>query len=201
MAESSQSAASAPLPALRARPQAQDRWRGSDTRSHDRCGPQPLPDRDVISARLAFSIVAGAALAAAIWRHGRLDAVKALEQLSSPLLVPIDDPSGHVSADGETHPAVPQLARGRLLVPIENAGLGPAIKIRGSLTVLSGGKATEDRASVSVLAAGRRAALIFGPHELLADFDLQLTFEDSAGRLHRLTASWHLKQRSYSLTW
>jgi hypothetical protein len=52
-----------------------------------------------------------------------------------------------------------------------------------------------------VLAAGRRAALIFGPNESLADFELQLTFEDSAGRSRRLTASRNLKQRSYSLTW
>jgi hypothetical protein len=155
----------------------------------------------VISARLAFSIGAGAALAVAIWRNARSDAVRALEQLSSPFLVPIDDPSGHVSATGETHPAVPQLAGGRLLVPIENAGLGPAIKIRGTLTVPSVRHASEDHASVSVLAAGRRAALIFGPYESLADFDLQLTFEDSAGRLRGLTASWHLKQRSYSLIW
>jgi hypothetical protein len=155
----------------------------------------------VISARSAFAIAAGAALAVAIWRNGRSDAVKALEQLSSPLLVPIDDPGEQVSAIGETHPAVPQLARGRLLVPIENAGLGPAIKIRGSLTVPFGGRTSEDHASVSVLAAGRRAALVFGPHESLADFDLQLTFEDSAGRLRDLTASWHLKQRSYSIIW
>jgi len=154
-----------------------------------------------MSARLAFSIAAGAALAVAIWWNGRSDAVSALEQLSSPLVVPIDDPTGHVSAIGQSHPAAPQLAGGRLLVPIENAGLGPAIKIRGSLTVISGGRANEDHASVSVLAAGRRAALIFGPHESLADFELRLTFEDSAGRLRRLTANWHLKQRSYTLNW
>lgn len=154
-----------------------------------------------MSARLAFSLAAGAALAVAIWRNGRSDAVRALELLSSPLLVPIDDPTGHVSAIGESHPAVPQLAGGRLLVPIENAGLGPAIKVRGSLTIISSDRAREDHASISVLASGRRAALIFGPYESLADFELQLTFEDSAGRLRRLTASWHLKQRSYSLTW
>jgi hypothetical protein len=115
--------------------------------------------------------------------------------------VPIDDPIGRVSAIGESHPAVPQLAGGRLLVPIENAGLGPAIKIRGSLTVISRDSANEDHASVSVLAAGRRAALIFGPHESLTDFELQLNFEDSAGRLRRLTANWHLEQRSYTLNW
>ena len=153
------------------------------------------------SARLAFSIAAGSALAVVIWRKGRSDAVRALEQLSSPLLVPIDDPSGHVSALGETHPAVPQLAGGRFLVPIENAGLGPAMKIKGSLTVLSGGHARNDHASVSVLAAGRRAALIFGPYESIPDFNLQLTFEDSAGRSRGLTASWHLQQRTYNLIW
>jgi hypothetical protein len=154
-----------------------------------------------MSARLVFSVAAGGALAVAIWLNGRSDAARALEQLSSPLLVPIDDPFGHVSAIGESHPAVPQLAGGRLLVPIENAGLGPAIKIRGSLTVISGDSANEDHASVSVLAAGRRAALIFGPHESLTDFELQLTFEDSAGQLRRLTANWHLEQRSYTLNW
>jgi hypothetical protein len=154
-----------------------------------------------MSARLAVSVGVGVALAVAIWRNGRSGAVRALEQLSSPLVVPIDDPIGHVSAIGESHPAVPQLGGGRLIVPIENAGLGPAINVRGSLTVISGDRASEDYASISVLAVGGRAALIFGSYESLADFELQLAFEDSAGRLRRLTASWNLSQRSYSLSW
>jgi hypothetical protein len=52
--------------------------------------------------------------------------------------VPIDDSTGQVSALGESHPAVPQLTGGRLIVPIENAGLGPAVNIRGTLTTNSG---------------------------------------------------------------
>jgi len=142
-----------------------------------------------------------AAVAVAIWRNRRSDALRALQHLSSPLVVPIDDHTGQVSAIGESHPAVPQLTGGRLIVPVENAGLGPAINVRGSLKVISGDRASEEYASISVLAPGRRAALIFDFHESLVDFELQLTFEDSAARLHRLTATWGLEQRSYSLSW
>jgi hypothetical protein len=155
----------------------------------------------MMSARLAFSIGVGASVAVAIWRNGRSNAVRALQQLSAPLVVPIDDPIRDVSAIGESHPAVPQLVRGRLIVPIENAGLGPAINVRGNLKVISGDRTSDDYASISVLAPGSRAALIFDFHESLADFELQLTFEDSAARLHHLTASWSLEQRSYSLNW
>ena len=132
-----------------------------------------------------------------IWRNQRSDAVKALQQLSSPLVVPIDDSTGHVSAIGESHPAIPQLAGGRLIVPIENAGLGPAINITANLTTSSGDRPSVDYAAIRVLAAGRRAALIFGPHESLADFELQLSYEDPTVRPHRLTASWRLEHRSY----
>jgi hypothetical protein len=132
-----------------------------------------------------------------IWRNGRSDAVEALQQLSAPLVVPIDEPTGHVSALGESHPAVPQLAEGRLIVPIENAGLGPAINIGGSLTTSSGDRRSVDHAAIRVLAAGRRAALLFGSHEALADFELRLSFEDPAGRSRRIDASWRLDHHSY----
>jgi hypothetical protein len=158
------------------------------------------PDRSVrVSARLAFSAAIGATVAVAIWRNRRSDALKALQQLPSPLVVPIDDHTGEVSAIGESHPAVPQLAGGRLIVPVENAGLGPAINVRATLKVISGDWASDEYASISVLAPGRRAALIFDFHESLVDFELQLTFEDSAARVHRLTARWCLEQRSYRL--
>jgi hypothetical protein len=132
-----------------------------------------------------------------IWRNQRSDAVKALQQLSSPLVVPIDDSTGHVSAISESHPAIPQLAGGRLIVPIENAGLGPAINITAKLTTNSGDRPSVDYAAMCVLAPGRRAALIFGPHESLADFELQLSYEDPRARPRRLTASWRLEHRSY----
>ena len=141
--------------------------------------------------------VAAALIVLEIWRNGRSDAVEALQQLSAPLVVPIDDSTGHVSALGESHPAVPQLAEGRLIVPIENAGLGPAINIRGTLTTTSGDRPSLDDAAISVLAAGRRAALLFGSHESLADFDLQLSYEDPAARSHRVDASWRLEHHSY----
>jgi hypothetical protein len=133
-----------------------------------------------------------------IWRSQRSDAVKALQQLSSPLVVPIDDSTGHVSASGESHPAMPQLAGGRLIVPIENAGLGPAINITAKLTTNAGGRLSVDYAAMPVLGSGRRAGLIFGAHESLADFELQLVYEDPAARVHRLTAGWRLEHRSYT---
>jgi hypothetical protein len=146
----------------------------------------------------AFSVsVAAALIVLEIWRNGRSDGVEALQQLSAPLVVPIDDSTGHVSAIGESHPAVPQLAGGRLIVPIENAGLGPAINIRGTLTTNSGDRPSVDHAALRVLAAGRRAALIFGSPESLADFDLQLSYEDPAARSRRIDASWRLEHHSY----
>jgi hypothetical protein len=141
--------------------------------------------------------VAAAVIILEIWRNERSDAVKALQQLSLPLVVPIDDSTGHVSAIGESHPAIPQLAGGRLIVPIENAGLGPAINITANLITNSGDRPSVDYAAMRVLAPGRRAALIFGPHESLADFELQLSYEDPTGRPHRLTAGWRLEHRSY----
>jgi hypothetical protein len=141
--------------------------------------------------------VAAGVIILEIWRHGRSDAVEALHQLSAPLLVPIDDSTGHVSALGESHPAVPQLAGGRLIVPIENAGLGPALNVRGTLTTDSGDRPRIDRAAISVLPAGRRAPLVFGSHGSLADFELQLSYEDPAAGSHRVDASWLLEHRSY----
>lgn len=148
--------------------------------------------------RSAFSLgVAAATIILEIWRSHRSDAVRALQQLSSPLVVPIDDSTGHVSAIGESHPAIPQLAGGRLIVPIENAGLGPAINITAKLTTNSGDRPSVDYAAMRVLAPGRRAALIFGPQESLADFELQLSYEDPTARPLRLTAAWRLEHRSY----
>ena len=148
--------------------------------------------------RSAFAVgIAAAMIILEIWRNQRSDAVKALQQLSSPLVVPTDDSTGHVSAIGESHPAIPQLAGGRLIVPIENAGLGPAINITAKLTTNSGDHPSVDYAAMRVLAPGRRAALIFGPHESLADFELHLSYEDPTARPHRLTAGWRLEHRSY----
>jgi hypothetical protein len=141
--------------------------------------------------------VAAAVIVLEIWRNGRSDAVEALQQLSAPFVVPIDDSTGRVSAIGESHPAVPQLAGGRLIVPIENVGLGPAINIRGTLTTNSGDRPSVDQATIRVLAAGRRAALLFGSHESLADFELQLLYEDPAARLRHIDASWRLERHSY----
>ena len=141
--------------------------------------------------------VAAAVIVLEIWRNRRSDAVGALQQLSAPLVVQIDDSTAHVSALGESHPAVPQLAGGRLIVPIENAGLGPAINIRGTLTTNSGDGPSVDDAAIRVLATGQRAALIFGSPESLADFELQLSYEDPAARSHRLDASWLLEHRCY----
>jgi hypothetical protein len=141
--------------------------------------------------------VAAALIVLEIWRNVRSDAVEALQQLSAPLVVPIDDSTEHVSAIGERHPAVPQLAGGRLIVPIENAGLGPAINIRGTLTTNSGDRPSVDHAVIRALAAGRRAALLFGSSESLADFELQLSYEDPAARSRRIDASWRLEHHSY----
>ena len=150
-----------------------------------------------LRAHLAVSLGAGAVIAAAIWRNTRTNAVGALRLLASPLIVPIDDPLGRVSAFGESHPAAPQLAAGRLIVPVENAGLGPAINITGRLVAAPGGES----ASIPVLAPGGRAALVFGARESLADFELQLAFKDLTGRSRRVTASWSLEERSYRLSW
>jgi hypothetical protein len=140
---------------------------------------------------------AAAVVVLEIWRNRRSDAVEALHQLSAPLVVPIDDSTGHVSALGESHPAVPQLAGGRLIVPIENAGLGPAINIRGTLSTNSGERPSVDYTAIPVLAAGRRAALVFGSHKSLADFELQLSYADPAARSHRVDANWLLEHHSY----
>jgi hypothetical protein len=141
--------------------------------------------------------VAAAVIVLEIWRNGRSDAVEALHELSAPLVVPIEDSTEPVSALGESHPAVPQLTGGRLIVPIENAGLGPALNVRGTLTTDSGDRPRIDRAAIRVLAAGRRAPLVFGSHDSLADFELQLSYEDSAARSHRVDASWVFEHRSY----
>jgi hypothetical protein len=148
--------------------------------------------------RTTFSLgVVAALFVLEIWRNGRSNTVDALQQLSAPLVVPIEDSTGNVSALAESHPAVPQLAGGRLIVPIENAGLGPALNIRGTLTTNSGDRASVNHAAIRVLAAGRRAALIFRFRDSLADFELQIFYEDAAAHSRRVEASWRLEDRSY----
>jgi hypothetical protein len=78
-----------------------------------------------------------------------------------------------------------------------DAGLGPAINIRGRLTTNSGDGASVEDAAIRVLAAGGRAPLVFGSHESLADFELQLSYEDPAARSYRVDARWLLEHRSY----
>jgi hypothetical protein len=65
------------------------------------------------------------------------------------------------------------------------------------LTTDSGGLRRADRAAIRALAAGQRAVLIFGSHESLADFELQLSYEDPAARSHRVDASWLLGHHCY----
>jgi hypothetical protein len=150
-------------------------------------------------AHLAVPASVGAAIAAAIWWNGRRT-VTALRQLSAPLVVPIDDPLERVSALGEGHPAAPQLAGGRLIVPVENAGRGPAINVQGNLTLTSSAPTEPENASIGVLAPARRAALVFGSHASLGDFDLELTFEGPSSRVRRVKASWSHTERAYSIS-
>jgi hypothetical protein len=144
-----------------------------------------------------LSVGIAAVIVRKLLRNARSGAVEALQQLSAPLVVPSDDSTAHVSALGESHPAVPQLAGGRLIVPIENAGLGPAINIRGTVTTNYGDGPSVDHAAIRALATGQRAALIFGSRESLADFELQLSYEDPAARSHRVDASWLLGHHCY----
>jgi hypothetical protein len=159
--------------------------------------------RDGRSRSLLVGAAAGAVagLALARRRIGKDPASALVDQLSFPLVVPTDDPAARVGVGGEGHPAVPQMAGGWLVVPLENAGLGPAINVRA--TIATGSHATADQleAGVGVISPGGRAALRFAVKGSLGDFDLRLTYQDSRARSHRLHARWNLEDRSYALDW
>lgn len=93
------------------------------------------------------------------------------------------------------------MSGGWLIVPLENAGLGPAVNVRA--TVVLAHRAPEDRpqAGIGVIPAGRRAGLRFAVAGSLRDFELRLTFEDHLARPRRLTARWTVEDHSYSLDW
>ncbi len=154
-----------------------------------------------------FSSVMGAlvgavgALVLGSWRDRPELADPVVEQLSFPLVIPIDDAAGHVASAGETHPAVPQMAGGSLIVPLENAGLGPAINVQATVAVASRVAADRLEAAIGVIASGRCAALRFAVDGPLRDFDVRLTYQDYRGRPHRLNASWKLDERSYAIDW
>jgi hypothetical protein len=65
------------------------------------------------------------------------------------------------------------------------------------LTTNSGDRPSVDQATIRILAAGRRGALLFGSHESLADFELQLSYEDRAAGARHIDASWRLEHHSY----
>lgn len=102
---------------------------------------------------------------------------------------------------GETHPAVPPLAGGWLILPLENAGLGPAINVRARLDIASPDPAEPLEAGVGVMAAGGRAALRFAVQGPVCDFEVRLSYQDHLARVHGLNARWSLRDRSYALDW
>ncbi len=152
----------------------------------------------LISTLVGASAGAVAGLVAASLQTRHEPTVAVVDPLAFPIIVPIDDPAGRVGAAGATHPAIPQMAGGWLIVPLENAGLGPAINLQATVAMAS---EVHLAAAIGVIASGRRAALHFAAAGPLCDFALQLTYRDYRARPRHLSARWSLEDRIYVLDW
>lgn len=87
-----------------------------------------------------------------------------------PLVAPLEDPWITIDALGETHPGIPQLARGHFLVPVRNVG---DLDVRHlQATVRATGRVEE--AELRELASGEVSVLTFGVWDDLPSFTLSV---------------------------
>ena len=86
------------------------------------------------------------------------------------LVIPLRDPLVTIDALGETHPGIPQLARGHFLLPVTNVGEIDLLHVHA--TVQAGERTA--RAEVHGLAPGEVQVLILGRWDELPSFELRL---------------------------
>lgn len=108
----------------------------------------------------------------------------------------VDDPTRTIVVDGKTHPAMPQLAQGRLLVPIANAGsrelrhVTATVEIRGSRRSAAGPD--------SLQPAGL-AVLSLDHYDALPDFRIRLCAEVAGGGTIDVAADFHADVATYAI--
>ena len=106
----------------------------------------------------------------------------------------VDDPTRTIAVDGKTHPAIPQLAEGRLLVPITNSGsrelrhVTAAVETDGSRQSVQG---------PGILEPADLAVLVLGRWDALPDFRIRLCAELADGGTTDVTAVFHADVASY----
>jgi hypothetical protein len=153
------------------------------------------PDQTLSLSRAARELVlAGASFALA------LTATRSARQfraLGRPVVVPVEDLTRTITAHGETHPAMLQLAHGDLLIPLENVGLTAALDVRVCLTLPSAGGR---RAEAGLLAIGsaQTAALIVGQVGQLEPFDLDLSYRDAPAKWFSARFAWAGRTEGFS---
>ena len=87
-----------------------------------------------------------------------------------PLVTPLEDPLVKIEALGETHPGIPQLARGHFLLPVRNVGDLDVLQLQASV------RATDRVAEAELrgLPPGEVDVLTFGLWDDLPSFTLRL---------------------------
>ncbi|MHB1571615.1 MAG: hypothetical protein ACYCXW_15505 [Solirubrobacteraceae bacterium] len=84
--------------------------------------------------------------------------------------MPLEEPLVTIEAVGETHPGIPQLARGHFVLPVRNVGDLDVVHLHA--TVRATGRVAE--AELRGLAPGEVAVLTFGTWDDLPSFTLRL---------------------------
>jgi hypothetical protein len=131
----------------------------------------------------------------------------ALERAHRPVIVPASSQAelafriGTISDAG----AGPVMHAGKLAVPVENVGMGPALNLHGECAALAGGSTWGTGLvlhPVEGVAAGAANAITFvareGDLSMHPELALRLFYEDVAGRLYWTALHFNQSERGYT---
>jgi hypothetical protein len=133
-----------------------------------------------------------------------------VERSHRPVVVPATSSSKVVSRVGQISEAAAGMAmhEGRLVLPIENVGAGPAINVRGGAEAVGGGVITGSGRvlhPVEGLSAGRTNALVFDPSgkgnlEPKMQITMRLLYEDVAGITYATDLRYSASAKAFQCT-
>lgn len=148
------------------------------------------------------------ALAWVAWQSLRLTRVS-VEQSHRPVVVPATSSDNVVSRVGRITEASAGMTMydGRLVLPIENVGAGPAINIRGGAEAIGGGIITGSGRTlhpVEGLSPGQSNAVLFesqtGNLEPRIQIAIRLLYEDIAGITHATDLRYSENAKAFQCT-
>ena len=121
----------------------------------------------------------------------------ATERRQGAAVIPIDNPFVTVEASGDTHPGIPQLARGVLLVPVLNVGDEEATQVSAALSDADRKRTSRVNRPVT---PGEARALIFGSASAIPKFALELDVCDRQGSWSHARYEWLGADKGYIQT-